>query len=81
MKKSPRRCFPGGGFFHAYVKRKLCCIGQRSSFKSQQLQIQRIKFRGQKWKRWLFVKGPFQTLTGRLGARGAGRSLILKAVL
>lgn len=35
MKKSSWSCFTGGGLSqHAHVKRKLCCNGQRSRFKS-----------------------------------------------
>lgn len=46
MKKDSWTCFTGGGLLHASVKRTLCYNGQRSSFKSQQVQIRRIKFGG-----------------------------------
>lgn len=46
MKKGSWTCFTGGGLLHASVKRTLCYNGQRSSFKSLQVQIRRIKFGG-----------------------------------
>lgn len=46
MKKSSQSYFTGGGLLHAYVKRKPCCNGRRSRFKSFQVQIRCIKSMG-----------------------------------
>lgn len=67
-KKSSRSYFTGGGLLHAYVKRKPCCNGRRSRFKSLQVQIRCIKSGdGGERKTRLFLKGLFQTLNVTLG--------------
>lgn len=68
MKKSSQSYFTGGGLLHAYVKRKPCCNGRRSRFKSFQVQIRCIKSMGGGGRKTrLFLKGLFQTLNVTLG--------------